>query len=149
LGFADVYDYEAGKLDWIAAGLPSEGRNASQPAAKDVARSDVPTCSLDDTIGEIKARAGSSGVEVCIVVNEANVVLGLLHREELGKPDDTRAEDAMRSGPSTFRPHVAVGEMARYFSEHDMDYAPITTSEGKLMGVLFRQDADRVASENR
>jgi hypothetical protein len=55
----------------------------------------------------------------------------------------------MRSGPSTFRPHVAVGEMTRYFAEHDMGYAPITTSEGKLMGVLFRQDADRVASENR
>ena len=25
LGFGEVYDYVAGKLDWMAAGLPTEG----------------------------------------------------------------------------------------------------------------------------
>ncbi len=149
MGFADVYDYEAGKLDWLAAGLPSEGRVASEPAAKDVARRDVPTCSLDDTIGDIKARAGSSNIEVCVVINEAKVVLGLLRESELDNADEMRAEDTMQPGPSTFRPHVPVTEMAHYFVHHDMDNAPITTSEGKLMGVLFKEDAVRVSGESR
>ncbi|MGH2760056.1 MAG: CBS domain-containing protein [Actinomycetota bacterium] len=144
-----MYDYAEGKLDWLAAGLPSEGREASQPSASDVARSDVPTCSLDDTIGEIKARVGTSTIDVCVVVNAANVVLGLLRVEELAGADDTRAEDAMQPGPSTFRPHVPIGEMARYLDEHEMDSAPITTSEGKLMGALFVKDAQKVADENR
>ena len=32
LGFGDVYDYVAGKVDWMAAGLPIEGANAHHPA---------------------------------------------------------------------------------------------------------------------
>lgn len=102
---------------------------------------------MDDTLGEIKARAGSD-LGLCVVVNDANIVLGLLREEELSGSDETRAEDAMQSGPSTFRPHVAIAEMARYMEEHDMDNAPITTSEGKLMGVLFKADADRIANES-
>ncbi len=28
MGFARVYEYADGKLDWMAAGLPTEGTNA-------------------------------------------------------------------------------------------------------------------------
>ena len=38
LGFERTFDYMAGKADWIAAGLPTEGRLASEPRAGDVAR---------------------------------------------------------------------------------------------------------------
>jgi len=144
-----VYDYVDGKVDWLAAGLPSEGRAASKPAAADVARSGVPTCALDDTLGEIRARAGATGVEVCVVVNAANVVLGILREEQLKGPDSQRVDEAMVPGPSTFRPHVPIGEMAHYMAEHELPTTPITTSEGKLMGVLFREDAERVAHGDR
>ena len=40
LGFTKVYDYEAGKSDWLAAALPSEGRLAGEPSAGDVVRGD-------------------------------------------------------------------------------------------------------------
>ena len=33
MGFREVYDYEAGKSDWLAAGLPSEGALARLPRA--------------------------------------------------------------------------------------------------------------------
>src|SRR6266851_66135 len=33
LGFGEVYDYVAGKLDWMAAGLRTEGTNAAHPRA--------------------------------------------------------------------------------------------------------------------
>ena len=46
MGFKEVYDYVTGKLDWLAAGLPSDGPLARLPRAGDVARKDVPTCDL-------------------------------------------------------------------------------------------------------
>ena len=36
--------------------------------------------------------------------------------------------------------------MADYMVEHDLDSAPITTSDGKLVGVLFRSEAVRMAA---
>ena len=41
---------------WLAAGLPTEGRNANQPRAGDVARRDVPTCRLEESIGQVQER---------------------------------------------------------------------------------------------
>src|SRR6266851_10124929 len=43
LGCEKVYDYVTGKLDWMAAGLPTEGTNRQKPRAGDAARKDTPT----------------------------------------------------------------------------------------------------------
>jgi len=144
-----VYDYATGKLDWLAAGLPSEGSNASRPRAGDVARSDVPTCRMDESLGDVRERVGAAGWNACVVVNEEGVVLGLLRSKELGGDAAVRIEAAMRPGPSTFRPFVAVEEMAEYMIEHDLESAPVTTSDGRLVGLLRRSDAARTALELR
>ena len=142
-----MYDYKAGKLDWAAAGLPTEGTLAERPRAGNVARRDVPTCRPDETLGSIKERVRASGFEVCVVVNEERIVLGLLRQQQLAGPDDQPAERAMRPGPSTFRPNVGIMEMAEYMVEHDVASAPITTSDGGLVGLLLRDDALRTALE--
>jgi CBS domain-containing protein len=147
MGFAQVYDYAAGKLDWLAAGLPSEGSNARRPRAGDVARRDVPTCGLDERLGEVARRVWAAGWDACVVVNQQRVVLGLLRAKELQADGDLRIEQAMRPGPSTFRPHVPIAEMARFMVDHDLDSSPITTSDGRLVGLLRRTDATRVAGE--
>ena len=33
VGFSEVYDYTVGELHWLAAGLPTEGTNATRPCA--------------------------------------------------------------------------------------------------------------------
>jgi Mg/Co/Ni transporter MgtE len=53
----------------------------------------------------------------------------------------------MRPGPSTFRPHVPIEEMAQFMHEHDLVSSPITSSDGRLIGLLRREDALRVAHE--
>jgi CBS domain-containing protein len=148
-GFTEVYHYEAGKLDWIAAGLPSEGRDAERPRAGDVARKDVPTCSLDERIADVRARVRAADWDVCVVVNEERIVLGLLRHDQLDKGEDEPVEQVMRPGPSTFRPHVGIEEMARYMIEHDLESSPITTSDGRLVGVLLRTDAAKAANKLR
>jgi CBS domain-containing protein len=147
LGFPEVCDYVTGKLDWLAMGLPTEGREADKPAAKDVARTDIPTCGLADPIGDVSKKAQSAGVDICVVVNDHKVVLGLLRAEQLAESAGKTVGDVMRPGPSTFRPHVPIQEMANYLTDHDMDSAPLTTADGRLIGVLFRSDAERAAKE--
>jgi Mg/Co/Ni transporter MgtE len=142
-----VHDYVAGKQDWLAAGLPVEGTQAGQPRAGDVARRDVPTCRLDERLGAVRERASVGGWKVCVAVNEENVVMGLLRSRELGLDDDLSIERAMRPGPSTFRPNVLIPEMAEYMSRHDLESSPITTSDGRLVGILLRDDVERAARE--
>lgn len=140
LGFRDVYDYVAGKLDWMAAGLPTEGTNAQRPRAADVARKDVPTCGLHERLGEVRERVRAQGWDSVVVVNEERVVLGLLRAKELEKDPALLIEQAMRPGPSTFRPFVSIDEMAHFMVEHKLENAPITTSDGRLVGLLLKQD---------
>lgn len=142
-----MYDYEDGKLDWLAAGLPSEGTNAERPRAGDVARKDVPTCRLDERLGDVRDRAREAGWEACVVVNEERVVFGLLRSKELKANPDLRIDEAMRPGPSTFRPFVSIEEMAAFMVEHDLESSPITTSDGRLVGLLRREDAAKAALE--
>jgi CBS domain-containing protein len=140
-----VYDYVAGKQDWLAAGLPIEGRSAGQPTAGSVARSDVPTCGPDEPMGAVAERTRSAGWDVCVVVNEEGVVFGILREDALDADPARRAEEAMRPGPGTFRPHVPAGEMADFMHRHDREDAPITTSDGRLVCLLLRDDAIRAA----
>src|SRR5579864_1009170 len=141
LGFSNVYEYKPGKLDWMAAGLPVEGENSRHPRAADVARKDVPTCALDERVGEVARRARDSGWDAAVVVDGRRTVLGLLRAAELAKDPDLPAGEAMRPGPSTFRPYVPIKEMADYMVEHDLVSSPVTTSYGELIGLLLRSDA--------
>lgn len=149
LGFGEVYDYVGGKLDWLAAGMPTEGTNAQRSRAGDLARKDVPTARLDERLGDVRERAVKSGLNAVVVVNEERVVLGMLRSKELEKDPDLRVEQAMRPGPSTFRPYVAIKEMADHMREHKLESSPITTSDGRLVGLLLASDAARVAWEQK
>jgi CBS domain-containing protein len=147
MGFSRVYDYSAGKVEWMAAGLPTVGTNVERPRALDVARSDVPTCGLRERLGDVQARVRAAGWNACVVVNDERVVLGLLREKELGGHGDQNVEDAMRPGPSTFRPYVAIEEIAHFMRGRNLESSPITTSDGRLVGLLRRDDAERVADE--
>jgi Mg/Co/Ni transporter MgtE len=140
-----VYDYASGKQDWIAAGLPSEGQDAERPRAGTVARRDAPTCRLDERMSDVRERIRATEWDVCMVLNDERVVLGILLREALDAEDDSSVEEAMRPGPGTFRPNVPIEEMAEYMIRHDRQNVPITTSGGRLVGVLVQEDAVRAA----
>jgi CBS domain-containing protein len=136
-----------GKLDWLAAGLPTEGTNAERPRAGTVARRDVPTCRLDEPVGKVRERVRAARWDACVVVNDERVVLGLLREAELDRDGGEPIERVMRPGPSTFRPHVPIVEMARFMVAHDLPTSPITSSDGRLIGVLRREDAVRAADQ--
>ncbi len=93
----------------------------------------------------VRERATAAGWDACVVVNDERVVLGLLRAEELRKGHEERVERVMRPGPSTFRPHVSIDDIAKFMVTHDLPNSPITTSDGRLVGLLRREDVARVA----
>lgn len=147
LGYTQVYDYVDGKSDWLAAGLPTEGTNLGPPRAADVARRDAPTCSLDEQLGAVAERVKEAGFDACVVVNDEQVVLGLLRAAELAKDPTLRVEQAMRPGPSTYRPNIEVAELAKVMADTDRPNFPITTLDGRLVGLLRQEDAEAAVAD--
>lgn len=94
----------------------------------------------------MRDRARAAGWDLAVVVDGERVVLGMLWSKQLEMDPNLTAEKAMKPGPSTFRPYVPIKEMADYLVEHDHDSAPITTSDGKLVGVLYKSEAVRLAA---
>ena len=142
LGFSPVYDYVPGKVDWFAAGLPKEGKLAEVPTVGETARQDVPTCSPEEKVSEVQRRM-EEGWDRCVVVNEERIVLGLLREKELEPDPKTTVEEAMRPGPTTFRPDAPVEKVAERMSKRGVSAMLVTTSDGKLVGMLHRDDAER------
>ena len=136
LGFGEVYDYVAGKADWSAAGLPREGRVAAERSAGAAADPRVPTCTLDDDLREVRERVRASGWEQCIVVNEERIVLGRLGRRALAADDTETVEEAMSEGPSTIRPDVPLAQLLERLERQRLRAAVVTTSDGRLVGVV-------------
>jgi Mg/Co/Ni transporter MgtE len=143
LGFRQVYRYQPGKADWFAAGLAREGDEAYTPRVADVARRDVPTCGLDEHVGAVRDRVRQGGWDVCVVVDEQRVVLGLVRAEALGVDSATRVEEVMQSGPVTFRPNLGAGQMPDYLNKQRTPRALVTTSDGVLLGLLRVEDVER------
>ncbi len=143
LGFTDVFDYVAGKADWFASGLPRAGKQASVPYAGDLARQDIPTCGLTDRVGDVQQQIRGAGRDVCVVVNDTGVVLGLLREEALNADPETLVEQVMEPGPTTYRPSTPLEAILKYMRKRRRDDILITTSDGKLFGILYCQDAER------
>lgn len=136
LGFTQVFDYVGGEQDWFAYGLPREGKLAAVPHAGELARRDAPTCRLTDRIGDLQEQGRVAGWSACVVVNEERIVLGLLRKQVLDRDPQAVVETVMETGPSTFRPSALVSDVMDYLRRRNFDSAVITTSDGRLVGLL-------------
>jgi CBS domain-containing protein len=105
-----------------------------------VVRRDVPTCSLGERLGDVRDRVAAAGWDACVVVSQQRVVLGLLRASDLAADPGLPVERAMRPGPSTYRPNVSVEQMRGTMTERNLVSSPVTTSDGKLVGLVRRQD---------
>jgi len=143
IGFERVYDYVAGKADWGSTGLPLEGANGSETRAGAHLRADVPTCGLDDRLQTVCEQLEKSGWDNCFVVDDRRVVLGRLGRHVIRTKENVSAEEAMTPGPSTIRPSARLADVVERMRRQSLTNLPVTTSEGRLMGLLMRGDAER------
>jgi CBS domain-containing protein len=136
LGFELVYDYAAARADWGSAGLPLEGEHGSETHAGAHVRADVPACRLDERLHDVCARLDENSWDTCFVVDEGRVVLGRIGRRAIRAREDVTAEEAMTPGPSTIRPSARLEEMVERMRRQRLTNLPVTTSDGRLFGLL-------------
>jgi CBS domain-containing protein len=146
-----VHDYVGGKADWAVHGLPLEGRTAGRRRAIDIARTDIPTCGPRERLGDVRDRVRAAGHDVCIVVNERGIVLGRLRRDCWENEPEAPAEGCMELGPPTERPDKFLTEVIdrlRKVGSLLLTWYGSEDDAGRLVGVLYRADAERVLEEN-
>lgn len=138
LGFSRVYEYEAGKMDWLSYGLPHEG---SALLAGDVLDRSVPTCELDAPLTETRRRAEEHGQGCCVAVTDGNVVMGLLAGSALDGPGERRVEEAMAFGVTTVRPSEDLAGLVERMARANVEAILVTSSDARLLGLLHREEA--------
>jgi Mg/Co/Ni transporter MgtE len=142
IGFERVYDYVAGKADWGSSGLALEGENGSETRAGAHIRTDVPTCRPGDRLQAVCEQLDESRWDTCFVVDERRVVLGRIGRRAIRGRVDVSAEEAMTLGPSTIRPSARLEAMVERMRRQKLTNLPVTTSDGRLVGLLTYPDAE-------
>jgi rhodanese-related sulfurtransferase len=141
LGFSRVYDYAAGKVDWLAHGLPVEGTEAARPTAGSLAREDAAICRLESSVGDALRAIGDSPYGFALVLGPGGVLLGRIRRSALEKAaGDTPIESLLESGPSTLRPHVTAEELHQRLERSEVRTFIVTRPDGTLFGVVRRSD---------
>jgi hypothetical protein len=135
LGY-NVFDYVAGKADWLAFGLPHQGDAVLADAAL---TTDVPTCGFRDRLGDVRAALQASPFGMLVALNADGVVLGRLDRESAdGGDDQDRVEQLMREGPTTVRPSEELEPLVERMRRARVDAVLVTRSDGRLLGLLER-----------
>ena len=51
----------------------------------------------------------------------------------------------MRNGPATFRPNEPVGKMAKRMQDREATMVLVTTSDGRLVGLLYWKGVEQLA----
>jgi|SRR5579864_5087828 len=147
LGFAEVYDYVAGKVDWLVHERPVEGSRAGEPTVGVFARDDVVTCAPTDRAGDVRERVAGSPYPFALIISQGRVLLGRAPMSALEARPDAAIEEVMDPGPSTVRPHKTAEGVASDLKQKELRWAIVTTPEGELIGVATRTELEAAVSE--
>jgi hypothetical protein len=120
MGFSDVLLYHPGKMDWMAAGLPTEGEDSERLAAELMNKA-VPACGPGERLGDVASRL--DGWSWCAVVDDDGVLLGRISRDTIVEQPDARAFEAAEPGPSTYRASLSTIELLETMQQSDEDVA--------------------------
>lgn len=149
MGFESVYDYVAGKIDWISHGLPTEGSGPHYAVAGEVADRDaVLACPVGASVGEAAAELDSVPHDYCVVLNDRDIVLGRLRTRNVQGPPDARVEQVMEPGPTTVRPSEPAAGLLERMKKRKVPAVIVTTTKGRLVGAATQEALERLLSDD-
>jgi rhodanese-related sulfurtransferase len=135
MGFQEVYRYTPGKADWLAAGWETDGTLAKKPRIRQMIHKDVPTCSMRERLEDVKSRRRPNQ-DLCVVVNDRNIVLGVIQGATWDANPQARVVDIMQPGPRTLRPDLDPMDAQKMLRNYEANSAIVTTSDGELLGII-------------
>jgi rhodanese-related sulfurtransferase len=130
-GFAPVYDYAVGKVDWMAAGLPTVRSRGGGDRAIDAADTRPRTC-----LSDLPVSALTWPERPVVVVNDVGIVLGRIDTVPKTIDPSQVAEEVMLPGPATVRAHEPLADLLSRMERRDVPHMIVTTPEGRLLGVV-------------
>jgi rhodanese-related sulfurtransferase len=136
MGFQEVYRYTPGKADWLSAGFETEGVQANKARIRQMIHKDVPTCGLRERLEDVKSRRRPNQ-DLCVVLNDRGIVLGLIQGETWDANPLARIVDVMQPGPRTFRPDMDPKDAQKILHNRNATSALVTTSDGELLGIIL------------
>jgi CBS domain-containing protein len=137
-GFGPVYDYAAGKTDWLAADLPFEG---TAQLAGMFTRRGVATAGEHTPAAEALRLLAAQGFGPLLVLNPAGVVMGAARRDALtSAPAHADTGSVMRFGVSTVRPSEDAAALAHRMGHAEVTRVIVTRPDGTLVGLFFTAD---------
>jgi CBS domain-containing protein len=137
-GFGPVYDYVAGKADWLAADLPFEG---TALLAGMITRRRVAAVTERTPAAEALGQLEAQGFGPVLVRNQAGVVMGAAYRNALASArGDAETGSVMRFGVSTVRPSEDAAALAHRMGHAEVTRVVVTRSDGTLIGLFFAAD---------
>lgn len=136
LGFSDVYDYVDGKLDWISRRGPTEGKGPHYAVAGEAADRDaVLNCRVGDRLEDAARALDTVAHDYCVVVNDADIVLGRMRKKSVEGPPDSPVEQVMEPGPTTVRATESAQALLERMIKRKVPAVLVTTNKGRLVGV--------------
>jgi CBS domain-containing protein len=137
-GFGPVYDYAAGKGDWLAADLPFQGM---AELAGPFTRRGVATVAEAIPAAEALRMLEAQGFGPVLVLNQAGVVMGAAYRDALASAvGEAETGSVMRFGVSTVRPSEDAAALAHRMGGAGVTRVVVTRSDGTLVGLFFAAD---------
>jgi hypothetical protein len=147
LGFERVYDFVGGKAEWRERGLPTEGTGPFQLVAGQVLRPPTATCRPTTFAEQVRAELPPGPDSICAVTNDAGIVLGRVRWKDLPENDAVPVEEFMQIGPATVRPREELSGMVERMRSAGVKTILVTTSKGRLLGIVNRDEAERFVRE--
>jgi Mg/Co/Ni transporter MgtE len=147
LGFEQAYDFVGGKGEWRERGLPTEGAGPFHLVAGQVLRPATATCRPDTLAGQVRAELAPGPDSICVVTNDAGIVLGRVRWKDLPEGEDLRAEEFMQIGPATVQPREELVALVDRMRKAGVKTILVTTPKGSLLGIVNREDAERLIRE--
>jgi CBS domain-containing protein len=135
LRYGEVYDCAAGKSDWMAGVLRTEGNVAGRPRVADVMDPAPATCSPAEPVAEVVARVAPTEAQLCVVVNEGGVVRGRLRFDRVD-PGDARPAEEVMERPTTVRADADPAETIERMRRRGATSLIVSTPDGVLLGVV-------------
>jgi Mg/Co/Ni transporter MgtE len=108
-------------------------------------RRDAPVCAADDRLREVRTRLDER--DTCFVLSPEGVLVGRLGRAALASDDDVSAGEAMTDGPGTIRPSARLEWCVERMRARDLSNLPVTSSDGRFLGLLTREDAEAASRD--
>ncbi len=104
------------------------------------------TSVVDDVIRDFREHAeiySDYDVQYTYIVTEEMVLIGVLRlRDLLLSPNKRKIADIMIRNPLYVRDNTPLTELGAFFDEHELMGVPVADSDGRLIGIVRREDVD-------